>query len=318
MSTIHPAPTQRRSHAEARAGVGPKRPRCQAGRALRPRGRDLHGDRRTARSDGGRPPCRGIPRRAWTGPTRRPGRTGRRSTPGPCRLSAAPSGMDRARPDRGARTEAGALNVPDRMATAIAQHTHERNCRRAQACRHQGSDQRPRDGNRAPVDYDLQSPVRHPWHGWCLNTESGDRDGLGRLPLVLGIVLTAVNLVLIVFLLWWDWGLCTAPFDCEIYEGPRQYSLETISMQIAVLQTAMAGIGLGLAVAGLVGFYALEKVAENRAAAVAGDRAVDVAQRAVQKYLDDRNDPTDNQAGGTPRSDQGASAPREDITKEED
>ena len=31
---------------------------------------------------------------------------------------------------------------------------------------------------RGPVDYDLQSPVRHPWHGWCLNTESGDRDGM--------------------------------------------------------------------------------------------------------------------------------------------
>ena len=35
-------------------------------------------------------------------------------------------------------------------------------------------------------------------------------------------------------------------------------------MQIAVLQTAMAGIGLGLAVAGIVGFYALEKVAKDR------------------------------------------------------
>lgn len=114
--------------------------------------------------------------------------------------------------------------------------------------------------------------------------------GWERLSLVAGIVLTAVNLVLFLFLLWWDWGLCTAPFDCEIYEGPRQYSLETISMQMAMLQTAMAGIGLGLVVAGLVGFYALEKVAE--------DRAVEVTQRAVQQYLDDRNSSTDNQGRG--------------------
>lgn len=72
---------------------------------------------------------------------------------------------------------------------------------------------------------------------------------LGRFLLVMGIVLTAVNALMILFLLWWDWGLCTAPFDCEIYEGTREHSLETISMQIAVLQTAMArhrpGIGRG-------------------------------------------------------------------------
>ena len=99
---------------------------------------------------------------------------------------------------------------------------------------------------------------------------------LGRFLLVVGIVLTAVNALMILFLLRWDWGLCAAPFDCEIYEGTREHSLETISMQIAVLQTAMAGIGLGLAVAAIVGYYALEKVAE--------DRAVEVAQRAVQQY----------------------------------
>ena len=115
-----------------------------------------------------------------------------------------------------------------------------------------------------------------------------------RFWLTVGIVLTVVNYVLLLFLLWWNRGSCTAPFDCEIYEGPRQYSLETISMQIAVLQTAMAGIGLGLAVVGLVGFYALEKVAK--------DRAVEVAQRAIQQYANRGKGSTDNQAGGIPDS----------------
>lgn len=133
---------------------------------------------------------------------------------------------------------------------------------------------------------------------------------LGRFLLVVGIVLTAVNALMILFLLWWDWGLCAAPFDCEIYEGTREHSLETISMQIAVLQTAMAGIGLGLAVAAIVGYYALEKVAE--------DRAVEVAQRAVQQYIDSWRVPTDNRSVETPRSDQDASVPREDIAREED
>ncbi len=133
---------------------------------------------------------------------------------------------------------------------------------------------------------------------------------LGRLLLVVGIVLTAVNALMILFLMWWDWGLCTAPFDCEIYEGTREHSLETISMQIAVLQTAMAGIGLGLAVAAIVGYYALEKVAE--------DRAVEVAQRAVQQYINKQRDSTDNQGVKTPRSDQDAFVPRKDIDKEED
>lgn len=134
---------------------------------------------------------------------------------------------------------------------------------------------------------------------------------LGRLLLVVGIVLTVVNALMILFLLWWDWGLCTAPFDCEIYEGTREHSLETISMQIAVLQTAMAGIGLGLAMAAIVGYYALEKVAE--------DRAVEVAQRAVQQYLNEQSDSTDNRGVETPRSDQDASVPQEDdIDREED
>lgn len=53
--------------------------------------------------------------------------------------------------------------------------------------------------------------------------------------------------------------MCTTPFDCEIYEGTREHSLETISMQIAVLQTAMAGIGLGLAMAAIVGCYRLRR-----------------------------------------------------------
>ena len=73
----------------------------------------------------------------------------------------------------------------------------------------------------------------------------------------------------------------------------------------------MAGIGLGLAVAAIVGYYALEKVAE--------DRAVEVAQRAVQQYLNRRSDSTDNRGVETPRSDQDASVPQEeDIDREED
>lgn len=62
--------------------------------------------------------------------------------------------------------------------------------------------------------------------------------------------------------------------------------------------------------AAIVGYYALEKVAE--------DRAVEVAQRAVQQYIDSRNVPTDNQGVETPRSDQDASVPQKDIAREED
>ena len=49
------------------------------------------------------------------------------------------------------------------------------------------------------------------------------------------------------------------------------------------------------------------------------NRGVEVAQRAVQQYIDSRNVPTDNRGVETPRSDQDASVPREDdIAREED
>lgn len=103
---------------------------------------------------------------------------------------------------------------------------------------------------------------------------------------VTGVGLTIVNFGLLIYFMFREWQLCTWPFGCEWYAGPYAVSDQTLSMQLAILQTTLVSIGVTLTCLGVIGWRTIQDRAEAEARKVAKRAAAAALNKEMKSWYD--------------------------------
>ena len=79
------------------------------------------------------------------------------------------------------------------------------------------------------------------------------------------LVLSGVNLILLIAVLVRDWNFRRWLFIWELYAGPNTLSDHALAMHLGLLQATVVGIGVGITVAGVIGYRSLHEEAVKKA-----------------------------------------------------
>ena len=88
-------------------------------------------------------------------------------------------------------------------------------------------------------------------------------------------VLTVVNVALFAFLLWRDWRLRRGFYTLELITAPTALADHALALHLGLLQATVVGIGVGITVAGVIGYRSMKEAAVDKAVEKAIEAAVD-------------------------------------------
>lgn len=91
------------------------------------------------------------------------------------------------------------------------------------------------------------------------------------------VVLTTINVVVSVFLWFRDRRLRQGLYTLQLYTGAQMLSDHALSMHLGLLQTTVVGIGVGITVAGVLGYRSMRDEAIRKAVDAAKERVGAVA-----------------------------------------
>lgn len=92
------------------------------------------------------------------------------------------------------------------------------------------------------------------------------------------LTLTVVNVSLFAFLLYRDGRLRKGLYTLELHTGPNTFSDHALALHLGLLQATVVGIGVGITVAGLIGYKSMREEAV--------EKAVEKAEQTTKAYLD--------------------------------
>ena len=103
----------------------------------------------------------------------------------------------------------------------------------------------------------------------------------------IGNVATWANVCLLLFLLFRDWRVRRWLFHWQLYSGPNSLAEQALALHLGLLQATLVGIGVGLAIMGVVGFKSVQEEAVNKAVAAAVEKAEEVARHHIENRHED-------------------------------